>query len=403
MTADAAVANPLLNSRPLNQLPDFAALAPEQAEPAIDQLIAANRAALSELLERQAQPSWTTLIEPLEQMGEVLSQAWGPVSHLFGVRATAGWRAAFNACLPKITEYSVEISQSEPLYQAYLAIARSTEFRSYGPARRKVINDALRDFKLSGIALPPAQKEQFKELSLRLSELQTKFEEHLMDAIQAWSKQVTDETQLAGMSESARQAAREKAQAKNLDGWLLTLDFPSYDAVITYADNRVLRQEIYTAYATRASDQGPQAGQFDNGALIDEILALRHHLATAEQLAPSDSKVPRRAPSAGARPSACTRTRFDHLPAQSACQPCADRKKRCLPRWSTGRATGAPRPSPGRRAVSPASPPAPGRAGRRLSPATGAERPHRLSSGDRHDQADTAEQARRAGPGSSCP
>lgn len=275
MTADAAVANPLLNSRPLNQLPDFAALAPEQAEPAIDQLIAANRAALSELLERQAQPSWTTLIEPLEQMGEALSQAWGPVSHLFGVRATAGWRAAFNACLPKMTEYGLELSQSAPLCAAYRAIEQRADFAELSPVRQKVIRDALRDFRLSGIDLPAEQQARYKEIAMRLSEVQTRFEEHLMDAIQAYGKLVTDEALLDGMTEAGKQQAREKAAAKGQDGWRLTLDYPSYDAVITYARNRALREELYTAFTTRASDQGPLAGQYDNGPLMAEILALR--------------------------------------------------------------------------------------------------------------------------------
>jgi oligopeptidase A len=272
-------ANALLASRPLNQLPDFAQFAPEQAEPALDQLLAANRAALDKLLTEQANPSWATLVEPLEQMGEEMGQMWGPVSHLFGVRATAGWRAAYNACLPKITEYSLELSQSAPLCAAYRAIEQRPDFAQLSPVRQKVIRDALRDFRLSGIDLPADKQARYKEIALRLSELQTQFEEHLMDAIQAFSKHVTDESVLAGMTDAAKSQAQEKAKAKNLDGWLLTLDFPSFDAVITYSTNRELRKELYTAFSTRASDQGPQAGQFDNGPLMKEILALRHEEA----------------------------------------------------------------------------------------------------------------------------
>ncbi|MFA5941926.1 MAG: M3 family metallopeptidase [Sinimarinibacterium sp.] len=276
--------NALLSAGAGNTLPAFDRIRPDQAEPALDRVLEDNRAALQALLEQQAAPSrthtWDGLVEPLEELGDRLQRVWGPVSHLFSVCSTAEWRKAYNECLPKLTAYSIEMSQSEPLFRAYQALADQPDFSKASAARRKVVNDALRDFRLSGIGLPDDQKARYKELSLRLSELQTKFEEHLMDAIQAWSKLVADETRLAGMSESARQAAREKARAKNLDGWLLTLDFPSYDAVITYADDRALRHEIYTAYATRASDQGPQAGQFDNGALIDEILSLRHQLAT---------------------------------------------------------------------------------------------------------------------------
>lgn len=271
--------NPLLLDPAAAPLPPFDQIRPECAEAALDEVLASNRAALERLLADRGTPSWQSLIEPLEDLGDRLQRVWGPVSHLFSVTSSADWRRAYNACLPKITAYQIELSQSESLYRAYRALAESAEFADYSPARRKVIHDALRDFRLSGIGLPPEQKARYKELSLKLSELQTRFEENLMDAIQAWSLLVTDEARLAGMTESARQAARDKAQARQQNGWLLTLDFPSYDAVITYADDRELRREIYTAFATRASDQGPQAGQFDNGPLIEQILAARHEMA----------------------------------------------------------------------------------------------------------------------------
>jgi oligopeptidase A len=271
--------NPLLAARPLNALPDFAAIRPEHAEPALDQVLAENRSALAQRLADLGEPTWQTLIEPLEALGERVSQAWGPVSHLFSVTSTPEWLAAYNAGLPKITEYGLELSQSEPLYQAYERLSRSPSFAGLNETQKKVVRDALRDFRLSGIGLPPAQKERFKQISMRLSEIQTKFEENLMDAIQAWQLHVTDVSRLRGMAPAALEQAAQKAKAKGLDGWLLTLDFPSYDAVVSYADDRALRRELYTAYATRASDQGPQAGQFDNSALMDEILALRHEEA----------------------------------------------------------------------------------------------------------------------------
>ena len=271
--------NPLLAARPLNALPTFADLKPEHAEPALDQLLADNRAALSQRLADLGEPTWQNLIEPLETLGERVSQAWGPVSHLFSVTSTPEWRAAFNAGLPKITEYSLEMSQSEPLYQAYKRLSESTGFAGLNDTQKKVVRDALRDFRLSGIGLLPEQKERFKQISMRLSEIQTKFEENVMDAIQAWQLHVTDVARLEGMSPAALDQAAQKAKVKNLGGWLLTLDYPSYDAVISYANDRELRRELYTAYATRASDQGPQAGQFDNSALMDEILALRHEEA----------------------------------------------------------------------------------------------------------------------------
>ncbi|MGH8456280.1 MAG: oligopeptidase A, partial [Stenotrophobium sp.] len=271
--------NPLLQTAP-GTLPAFDRIKPEHAEPALDAVLAQNRAELAALLEKNQSPDWDSLIEPLEEMGDRISRSWGPVQHLFGVTSTADWRKAFNACLPKLTEYGLELSQSEPLYRAYMLLSESAAHRQASPARKKVVADALRDFKLSGIALPLAEQARFKAISMRLSELQAKFEENLMDSAQAWSKSVTDESLLSGMTDAAKQAAREKAQAKNLDGWLLTLDFPSYDAVVTYAKDRALREELYTAYATRASDRGPLAGQHDNGALMTEILALRHEEAT---------------------------------------------------------------------------------------------------------------------------
>ncbi|WP_341920455.1 M3 family metallopeptidase [Hydrocarboniphaga effusa] len=274
-----ATDNALLAARPLNELPDFARIRAEQAEPAVDAVLAESKRKLDELLALDREPTWETFIEPLEALGEHLGQVWGPVSHLFMVRSTAEWRAAYNACLPKVTEYSLELSQSEPLCAAYRRIKESPGFAQLSPVRQKVINDALRDFRLSGIDLPADKKQRYKEIALRLSEIQTKFEENLMDAIKAWSKLVTDESELAGMTDAAKQQAREKAKAKGQDGWLLTLDFPSYDAVITYTTNRELRREIYTAYSTRASDQGPQAGQFDNGPIAEEILKLRHEEA----------------------------------------------------------------------------------------------------------------------------
>jgi len=271
--------NPLLSVVGTTPLPVFGAIRPEHAEPAIDAVLARNRGELDALLAQNQAPTWASLIEPLEEMGDRVHHAWGPVSHLFSVTSTTEWRAAFNACLPKITEYGLEVSQSEPLYRAYQALADGAGFKTYAAPRRKVITDALRDFKLSGIGLPPAQKLRYKEVSLRLSELQTRFEEHLMDAIQAWSKQVVDEALLDGMTAAAKQAAADKARAKGQEGWLLTLDFPSYDAVITYATDRELRRELYEAYVTRASDRGPQAGQFDNTPLMEEILKLRHEQA----------------------------------------------------------------------------------------------------------------------------
>lgn len=268
--------NPLLAPRRLNEPVPFAALRPEHAGPALDEVLAANRREIAALLADAGEPGWDRLVRPLDELSERLSRVWGPISHLFSVCSTPEWRAAFNAGLPKVTDYGLELSQSEPLFRAYERLAASPAYASLNATQQKIVQDALRDFRLSGIGLPPEQKNRYREIAMRLSELQAKFEEHVMDAIQAFGHHVTDESELDGMSADARQQAAEKAAEKNLPGWLLTLDLPSYLTVMTQCRNRRLRETLYEAYATRASDVGPQAGQFDNGPLMEEILALRH-------------------------------------------------------------------------------------------------------------------------------
>jgi oligopeptidase A len=284
MTENALLAAASQAAPDTDTLPAFDRIRPEDAEPAIDAALAVGRAGLAALLAAARapgwRPTWEGLIEPLEELSDRIARTWGPIAHLFGVTSTAGWRQAHSACLPKLTVYSLEVSQNEELLHAYEALAASPEYAGFSVARKKVIEDARRDFKLAGIGLPAAQKDRFKAVQLRLSELQSKFEENLLDSVQAFRKHVTDETLLAGMTGQGKAAAREKARAKGLDGFLLTLDYPGYDAVASYADRRELRRELYEAYATRASDQGPLAGRFDNTPLMDEILALRHEEAT---------------------------------------------------------------------------------------------------------------------------
>lgn len=273
--------NPLLQVPAPGALPAFDLIQPEHVEPALDNILAENRARLAALLASNAaqSPSWETLIEPLEDMNERLGRAWGPVTHLFGVMSTSAWRKAYNDGLPRITEYGLELSLNEDLFHAYERLAASPAHAGFSQARRKAIADALRDFRLSGIALPSEKKLRFKQISLRLSELQARFEENLLDATQGWSKPITDTLQLAGMTAQGLAQAAEKARAKQVGGWLLTLDFPGYDAVVTHADDRALRRDLYEAYATRASERGPQGGRFDNTPLMKEILALRREEA----------------------------------------------------------------------------------------------------------------------------
>src|SRR5690606_12748576 len=271
------MSNPLLQPY---DLPPFSQIRPEQVKPAIEQIIAESRAQLEALLANPpAQWSWSTLIEPLDALGERLSQAWSPVSHLNAVMNTPELRDAYNSCLPLLSQFSTEMGQNQKLYEAYRQLRDSEGFDALDPAQQTIIEHALRDFRLSGIALPPAQQKRYGELKMRLSELQSRFSNQLMDATQAWTKHVIDARQLDGLPESALAQARQAAEARDLDGWLITLEFPSYYAVMTYANDRALREEVYTAYSTRASDQGPHAGENDNGPLIAEILQLRQELA----------------------------------------------------------------------------------------------------------------------------
>ena len=201
-------------------------------------------------------------------MEDRLNKAWSPVNHLHSVLDSEALRAAYNACLPKLSAYSTELGQHEGLYRAYRQIADGAEYARLDPAQRKVIDDALRDFRLSGIALPPEQRARYKDIQQELAQLSAKFSENVLDATQAWTRHLTDEARLAGLPDSARALARQTAQQRGLDGWLLTLGLPSYLPVLNYADDRELRREMYDAYCTRASDRGPNAGQWDNGCLL---------------------------------------------------------------------------------------------------------------------------------------
>ncbi|MDO6562341.1 oligopeptidase A [Amphritea sp. 1_MG-2023] len=270
------MSNPLLQN---HLLPPFSEIKPEHIEPAVDQLLADCRAAVVEVLEHTDAPDWNSLVVPLEQSHDRLAKAWSPVSHLNGVLNSDELRDAYNACLPKLSQFWTEMGQHQGLFEAYEALAHSAAYSDLDDAQRKVIDNTLRDFRLSGIALGAADKQRYGELQQKLSELTTKFSENVMDATDGWSKLIVDETELAGLPDSALAAAKQLAEAKGETGWLVTLDFPSYFAVITYADNRELRRELYEAFATRASDQGPNAGQWDNSNIMTEILVLRAELA----------------------------------------------------------------------------------------------------------------------------
>ena len=268
--------NPLLT---MTGLPPFQHIKPEHIEPALEALIKFNREELEKLLKNTEGFTWDNLIEPLEDMDDRLGRMWSPVSHMNSVVNSDALRDAYNNCLPLLSEYSTEMGQNIELYKAYQSIKDSDGFKQLDTAQKKIIDNALRDFHLSGIDLPDEKKKRFREIRQQLSKLTSKYEENVLDATQAWTKHITDEKQLAGLPDSALAMSKQAAEAKELEGWLFTLNFPSYYAVVSYADDRALREEMYQAYSTRASDQGPNAGEYDNSEIMQDILALRHEVA----------------------------------------------------------------------------------------------------------------------------
>jgi len=267
--------NPLLD---FAGLPRFGAIRPEHVTPALDQVLAENRA-LKESLLTQAAYAWDSFAQPLEDMNERLSRLWSPVSHLNAVMNNDALRQAYNENLPRLSEYHTELAQDERLVAGYKRIAESPGFAGLTPAQKKIIANTLRDFRLAGAELPPDKKARFKELQKELVTLTSKFSENVLDATQAWDLRLSDENDLAGLPETARGMARQAAQEKNLGGWRFTLEGPSFIAFMTYADRRDLRQSMYQAYVTRASDQGPNAGKWDNSELMARILRLRREAA----------------------------------------------------------------------------------------------------------------------------
>jgi len=268
--------NPLLEDA---ALPPFSRIRAEHVRPAIEELLAASRKAVAALLGGDATPSWETVVEPIEALEDRLDRAWAPVAHLHAVADQPALREAYNACLPLLSDHATEMAQNEALHAAYRAIAEGPEWARLDGAQRKVIENALREFRLAGVALPSGDKRRFRDQAARLAELASRFEENLLDATRAWTRSIEEQAELAGIPASARSAAAERAEREGRRGWLFGLDFPSYHALVTHAERRELRREAYTAYHTRASDQGPHAGRWDNGAVIEEILALRHHQA----------------------------------------------------------------------------------------------------------------------------
>jgi oligopeptidase A len=263
--------NPLLE---ITGLPSFKEIKAAHIEPAIDQLLSENKNTVESLLSATNNYSWDNLLQKLEDMDDKLNQAWSPASHLHSVADNDELREAYNVCLSKLSDYSTEMGQNENLFHAYESISNSNDFKKLNAAQKKIIKNALRDFRLSGIDLNKEAKERYKTIQQKLSKLQTKFEENLLDATHAWEKHITDKKQLSGLPESAIALAEQTAKNKDKEGWLFTLDFPSYMPVMQYADDTELRKEFYQAYVTRASDQSSNK-DWDNSDVMLEILKYR--------------------------------------------------------------------------------------------------------------------------------
>jgi oligopeptidase A len=266
--------NPLLTDY---QLPPFTRIRPEHAEPAVRTLLDGNRRQLAALLEAGAD-GWDRLVAPIERMHHVLARAWSPIGHLNSVLNGEELRAAYNACLPLLTSYHTELAQNAALCAAYQRIL-DREGPQLAPEQRKLLENALRDFRLAGVSLPEDRKQRFRRVMERLASVQAKFDENVLDATNAWSRVVGDERELSGLPAMILERARAAAQAAGLPGWLLPLDAPNYQAVLTHCDDEPLRREFYEAWVTRASDQGPHAGKWNNTPLMAEVLALRHEAA----------------------------------------------------------------------------------------------------------------------------
>jgi oligopeptidase A len=266
--------NPLLAQEPL---PPFPRIRPEHVEPGVREVLSRARTRIEEIAARDTL-TFASVVEPLEELQHRVARTWSPVSHLNAVLNSEALRAAYNTCLPLLSAYQTDLAQSEPLHRAYRAI-EEREGAALDPVQRRVLEHALRDFRLAGVGLGAADKQRFKEVMLELTGLQARFEENVLDATNGWSYRVTDEELLRGLNEMLVDQARRRAHDQKSEGWILTLDQPTYVAVATDAESEVLRHAFYEAWTTRASDQGPNAGKWDNADVMEQILRKRYEAA----------------------------------------------------------------------------------------------------------------------------
>ncbi len=266
--------NPLLN---IDSLPAFDRITAAHARPALEKVLAENRARLEQLTAQPA-PSFASLVIPVEELSYRLSRVWSPIGHLNAVANSTEMREAYNECVPLLTEYASELGQNSALQRAYARVLEN-EDATLDDQQRKVVQNALRDFRLAGVDLPPEKQTRYREVAQRLAQLGTKFAENVLDAGRAYTRHVTNGELLAGLPPNTIDRAAADARDANLPGWLFKLDQPTYVTIMASAENEQLRRDIYEAWVTRASDMGPSAGRFDNQDIIAQILPLRHELS----------------------------------------------------------------------------------------------------------------------------
>ncbi len=279
--------NPLLSQQ---ELPPFSEIQAQHVVPGMTQLLDESREHLACVLKNIDAPTWESLVEPLEAQDDLLGQSWSPVSHLHAVLNTPELRDAYRQSVSLLTQYSTEVSQNKALFDAYDKLAKSSHYATLSTSQKKVIDNELQSFKLGGVELSGEKKKRYGDISQKLSALSTQFSNNVLDATQNWYKKFDVADALIGLPESALEQAKQAGDNKKdehdepLGGYVITLDFPSYLAVMMYADNRSLREEVYRAYVTRASilgvkSDGTSAKEWDNSKIISEILTLKHEQA----------------------------------------------------------------------------------------------------------------------------
>lgn len=267
--------NPLLDQP---SLPAFTQITPDLIKPAIETILQQNRELIKQLEDLPAS-DWDNFIQPLELMDERLSRAWSPVRHLNSVKSSDELREVYNQCLPLLSEYSTEIGQNQKLYQAYKSISDSDQFTTLSQAQQKTITDSIKHFELAGVGLSGEAKKEYQQIQKELSELQSKYENNVLDSTQSWEKYLENDERLSGLPNYALSMLKQNAESRSKPGFRLTLDMPSYIAIITHADDRELRKEIYQAFSTRASDQGFTEKKWDNAEIMLKILQKRQQKA----------------------------------------------------------------------------------------------------------------------------